>query len=131
VETTCSGIRRAVRGKTCALYAFTDGGIVYYVGQTTDVLRRVGREHCGAHIGGSEGVVRFLMYLLDKVCSDQRVRGATDVVEREEIVAGIIRDFLSSLSIVLAVCEGEPGRECLARAEECAKTRLRPRLNPP
>jgi len=104
---------------------------VYYVGASTNAHRRVGVEYCGAHIGSSEGVVRFLMLLLDRVCADTRVRSARNAVEREEVVSEIIREFLDKLSIVLAICSKKPSRECLVEAEKCAVTKLSPLLNPP
>ena len=50
-----------------ALYVFCENGRPLYVGETEDTSRRIYREHCSAHIGGSEGVVRFLMYYLDQI----------------------------------------------------------------
>ena len=129
--TSCLKLKEDVKEKIGGLYAFIDDNTVYYVGRTTDVLRRVGDEHCCVHIGGSEGVVMFLMHLLDKVCTDPRIREARGAVEREEIVAEIVRNFLSKLKIVLAICVSEPDRKCLTKAEECAKIRLKPILNPP
>ena len=51
LETNCSEIKRAVKGKITALYAFIDQDTVYYIGQSTDALRRIGSEHCSARIG--------------------------------------------------------------------------------
>ncbi len=130
LETSCSEIKRAVKGKITALYAFIDQDTVYYIGQSTDVLRRIGSEHCGARIGASEGVVRFLMYLLDKICNNPLVHETPNVVVREEIVSGIIKNFLNNLKMVLAICNGELGRKCLTKAEKCAKIQLKPKLNP-
>lgn len=44
------------------VYVFCEGDAVFYVGQTGDAYRRLYKEHCEAHIGGSEGVARFLVY---------------------------------------------------------------------
>ena len=130
LQTTCAEIKRVVNEGAAGLYAFVDDEKVYYVGATANARRRVGVEHCGARIGSFEGVVRFLMLLLDRVCADTRVRGARSVVEREEVVSEIIREFLGKLSMVLAICSKKPSRECLVEAEKCAVTKLSPLLNP-
>ena len=131
LQTTCAEIKRVVNEGAAGLYAFVDDEKVYYVGATANARRRVGVEQCGARIGSSEGVVRFLMLLLDRVCTDTRVRSARNVVEREEVVSEIIREFLSKLNIVLAICNEKPSRECLVEAEKCAVAKLKPLLNPP
>lgn len=59
-----------VRGGAGAYVFFDDSGGVYYVGEADDVARRLLQEHCRADIGGSEGVVRFLMHYLDEICAN-------------------------------------------------------------
>jgi len=62
-----------------------------YVGQSCNLRRRVYEEICMAHIGGSEEVVRFLMFLLDRVC-----RGgyeSLDAKGREKLVKELLMDF--------------------------------------
>jgi len=126
LETNCSEIKKVVKYGVSGLYAFVDGETVYYVGRSENILRRVGVEHCRAHIGSSEGVVIFLMYLLDQVCSNREGWINLHVVEREKVVSEIIRKFLAKLKIVIALCSDKPSRKCLAEAEECAKIKLAP-----
>ncbi|WP_243677980.1 GIY-YIG nuclease family protein [Vulcanisaeta distributa] len=59
-----------VHGGAGAYVFFDDSGGVYYVGEANDVARRLLKEHCSVHIGGSEGVVKFLMHYLEEICAN-------------------------------------------------------------
>ncbi len=118
------------------IYVFVDEttGTIYYVGEAGKLYRRL-NEHCRASIGGSEGVVRFLMYMLDKICEDENIRRTRDVKERERAVKHLLREFLGSLTIYVGYCEddslnGDEGRLTRRELEECIKRRLKPLLNP-
>lgn len=92
-RTSCSDLRReGVRWDVPGVYVFAErDGRVLYVGQSCNLRRRVYEEICMAHIGGSEGVVRFLMFLLDRVC-----RGgyeSLDAKGREKLVKELLMDF--------------------------------------
>jgi predicted GIY-YIG superfamily endonuclease len=122
----CGLLRRLCSGrrlKMSAVYVFCCGAEVFYVGRTGDLCRRVYREHCAAHIGGSEGVVRFLMYHLPEICRE--AGEIEDVVKREEKAKEILRRKLAAYKIVVVPTDRpEELEEKLIKA-------LRPRLNPP
>lgn len=46
-----------VHGGAGAYVFFDDSGGVYYVGEANDVARRLLKEHCSVHIGGSEALL--------------------------------------------------------------------------
>ena len=80
------GEARALRAPGVYVFFEPSSGVVYYVGQAGDLGRRLGSEHCRAQIGGSEGVVRFLMHILDEIRerSSEWVSGSAN--EREAYV---------------------------------------------
>ena len=111
------------------VYVFVGGGgEVLYVGQSGNVYRRVYGEHCMAHIGGSEGVMRFLMLLLDRVCAGGF--GGLDVRRREEFVKRVLREFIWGLDIYVLVGEGLVDRYLRGMLERELRRVLRPLLNP-
>ena len=136
VTLRCSDLR--AYGRTLqrpGVYVFVDptDGTVYYVGQAGDLGRRLGSEHCSAHIGGSEGVVRFLMHILDKICERSSEWAPGSAKEREAYVKSKIREFLETLIIYVAYCPGGgplSDRKTRLSVEACLKARLDPILNP-
>ena len=87
----CTKLRYMSKAISCSgVYVFSGNNTVYYVGQSSNLYRRLVNEHCSASIGSSEGVVRFLMYLLDRVCSSDEVFREVDVKKREAIDKSII-----------------------------------------
>ena len=114
------------------VYVFLDPvkEIVYYVGESGDLYERLYREHCRASIGSSEGVVRFMMYLLDKLCREESILRTKDVLEREKIVRDHLRRFIGKLTICIAYCtSGSPDKIVRREAENCLKEKLKPILN--
>jgi len=136
VTLRCSDLR--AYGRTLqrpGVYVFVDptDGTVYYVGQAKSLVRRLKGEHCNAHVGGSEGVVRFLMLILDEICERADEWRARSVKERKNYVKSIIRHFLERLIICVAYCrEDSPleDRGTRLAIEGCLKQRLNPILNP-
>jgi predicted GIY-YIG superfamily endonuclease len=122
----CGLLRRLCSGrrlKMSAVYVFCCGAEVLYVGRTGDLCRRVYREHCAAHIGGSEGVVRFLMYHLPEICRE--ASEIEDVVKREEKAKEILRRKLAAYNIIVVPTDRPE------ELEEKLIEALSPRLNPP
>ncbi len=97
---------RSINVHEAGVYVFFDGSTIYYVGEAGDVARRLLNEHCLANIGGSEGVVRFLMYFLDEVCARRSEWAGLDAVGREEFVKKILREEIGKLKIYVATCKG-------------------------
>jgi len=131
----CSEVSKARAIRAPGVYVFVDpsSGVVYYVGQAGDLGRRLGSEHCSAHIGGSEGVVRFLMHILDKICERSSEWAPGSAKEREAYVKSKIREFLETLIIYVAYCPGGgplSDRKTRLSVEACLKARLDPILNP-
>ena len=129
-RTSCSDLRReGARWNVPGVYVFAEhGGHVLYIGQCSSILHRVYREHCRAHIGGSEGVVRFLMFLLDCVCKSGYED--LDVKERERLVKELLRDFIWNLDLYLVIGEGLADRAVREKLEGELRRVLRPVLNP-
>ena len=118
-------------------YVFFDESTIYYVGEANDVARRLLNEHCEAHIGGSEGVVRFLMQYLDEVCSHRNKWIGLDAKGREDAVKDILKNKISRLKIYIVTCYGlndevKNGRRIKNRLraslEDCLINRLKPIL---
>lgn len=128
------GKARSLR-RAPGVYVFMDpsSGVVYYVGQASDLGRRLGSEHCSAQIGRSEGVVRFLMHILDKICERSSEWTPGSAKERETYVKSKIREFLETLVIYVAYCPGGGSlsdRKIRLSVEACLKAKLDPILNP-
>ena len=87
-------------------YVFFDESAIYYVGEADDIARRLLNEHCEVHIGGSEGVVRFLMHYLDEVCNHRNEWIKLDAKGREDSVKDILRKKIGELSIYIVTCNG-------------------------
>ncbi|ADY02466.1 hypothetical protein VMUT_2270 [Vulcanisaeta moutnovskia 768-28] len=120
-------------------YVFFDGSGVYYVGEADDVACRLLKEHCSVHIGGSEGVVRFLMHYLNEICANSSKWVGLDAVGREEFIKKILGEKINSLRIYVVTCkelsDSKQGNRRVRnklriRLEECLKEKLRPILNP-
>ena len=127
------------RAEGPGVYVFFDDKNVYYVGESNDLKRRVLKEHCGAQIGGSEGVVRFLMYFLEEICEKRGEWSVHDVKDREEFVKEFLREKIGKMEIYVATCPelGDISREnhkkkneTREKLEECLIKELRPVLNP-
>ena len=132
---TCRGFKAEGPG----VYVFFDDKKVYYVGESNDLKRRVFKEHCGAQIGESEGVVRFLMYFLVEICEKKGEWSGHDVKDREEFVKEFLREKIGKMEIYVATCPelGDISREnqkkkneTREKLEECLIKELRPVLNP-
>lgn len=119
------------------IYVIVDNtsGIIFYVGETSNFARRIGREHCNAQIGSSEGVVRFLIYLLDQICNDMNNNYISNIIEKERQIKNMLRNFLNKMTIYLAYCKDNSLSDRKAKkirkmAEECIRRKLKPILNP-
>lgn len=128
---TCRSIKSVQKP---GVYAFFDSGAVYYVGEANNIARRLIREHCNAHIGGSEGVVRFLMHHLDQICAQRDRWAPLRAREREKTVKEILKDIISRLNIFVIVCDAladASGEKNKTRhlLEKCLIEQLRPALN--
>ena len=117
-------------------YVFFDELTVYYVGESDDVANRL-REHCTPTIGGSEGVVRFLMYYLDEVCSKKGEWEKHNAMGRENFVKNLLRQKIGGLKIYVVICnelvdEREGGGRAKNRLrrtlEHCLVSKLKPAL---
>ncbi|MEM3326615.1 MAG: GIY-YIG nuclease family protein [Thermoproteus sp.] len=120
------------------VYIFYEGEQIYYVGEANDVKRRL-KEHCAAHIGGSEGVVRFFIYLFDNDLCDRLPQNWRNMKakEREDYIKErILKPFIGQLDIYVAICDElkdlEPRKVNSKRKEieECLIDELKPTLNP-
>lgn len=140
IVTNCDSIqsRKIKEIKSGGIYVIADeaSGTVFYVGETSNFARRIGREHCNAQIGSSEGVVRFLIYLLDQICNDINNNYNSGIIEKERLIKNIIRSFLRKMTIYLAYCRDNPlskqeGKKARKMAEKCIRRELQPILNPP
>jgi predicted GIY-YIG superfamily endonuclease len=111
---------------------FCENGRPLYVGETGDTSRRIYREHCSAHIGGSEGVVRFLMYYLDRIAETVDEWAGLSPLGRERYVKEFLRQRMESLALVIILDSRGELRDGRRRreVERCLRAGLRPVLNP-
>ena len=118
-------------------YVFFDESTIYYVGEADDVARRLLNEHCEAHIGGSEGVVRFLMHYLDEICTHRNEWIKLNAKGKEDAVKDILKDRISKLSIYIITCKelkdekknGKRAKNKLRKKlENCLINKLKPIL---
>ena len=119
------------------IYIFMNGQEILYVGESNNIARRVWNEHCNVRIGASEGVVRFLMYYLDDVCSLRDKWLNLSTKDREDFIReNILKPLMNKLTILIITCPQlkDPGpkrkNERRRMLEECVRKRLNPRLNP-
>ena len=117
------------------VYVFFDEEKIYYVGEANNIARRVLNEHCRAHIGGSEGVVRFLMYFLDEVCNNKGKWSKRDAKGREKAVRKFLRGRIRKLRVFALTCvelanpSGSRKKNVKRKnLEDCLKEELRPEL---
>ena len=110
------------------IYVFFDDKNVYYVGEAGDVTRRVLNEHCKARIGGSEGVVRFLMYFLDEICEKKGEWLDLDARGREELLRGILRERIGEMRVFVFTCGELNDPKGRKELEGCLIEELRPVL---
>ena len=119
------------------VYVFFNESTIYYVGEADDVARRLLGEHCAVHIGGSEGVVRFLMHYLDSICNQKAKWEKLSAEDREKFVKGILKDRIGRLSIYIVTCKElkdkkENGKrrknKLRENLEKCLISRLKPIL---
>ncbi|GGP19346.1 hypothetical protein GCM10007981_02660 [Thermocladium modestius] len=116
------------------IYVFFDESEAYYVGESSDIARRLTKEHCSAHIGGSEGIVRFLMNYLEDICENKNAWTGLNPKSREDFVEGLVRERIDKLKIYAVTCntlrnEGRVKNRLRIELEKCLKARLRPKLN--
>lgn len=76
---------RSIDVNGAGAYVFFDDSGVYYVGETNNMANRL-QDHCNGKIGGSEGVVRFLMHHLEEICANSNEWAGLDAKGREEFV---------------------------------------------
>ena len=110
------------------VYVFFDEEKVYYVGEASNVARRVLNEHCKARIGGSEGVVRFLMYFLGEICEKKGKWLDLDAKGREELVRGILRERIGEMMVFVFTCGELSDPKGRKELEGCLIEELRPVL---
>ena len=115
-----------------ALYVFCENDRPLYVGETGDTSRRIYREHCSAHIGGSEGVARFLMYYLDQIAEAVEEWVGLSPLGRERYVKEFLKRKVEGLTLVLILGSRGELRNGRRRreVERCFRMKLRPLLNP-
>lgn len=128
---SCSGLRNRYPGVP-SLYVFCENGKALYVGETGDTSRRIYREHCSAHIGGSEGVVRFLMYYLDRIAEALEEWVGLSPPDRERYVKEFLKRKVRRLTLVLILDSEGRLRDGRRRreVEKCLRVKLKPLLNP-
>lgn len=132
VWTNCTNV---VKINGPGAYIFVRDNSVFYVGEANDVARRVSNEHCKARIGASEGVVRFLMYLLDEVCRQADDWRGLTVVDRENYIReNILMPMIRGMEIIVITCpqlkDPVPRKknEVRLKLEKCLIDHLKPRL---
>jgi len=116
------------------VYIFHNGNDVLYVGEANNIARRVGKEHCKARIGASEGVARFLVYLLDKICARRGEWVNHGVVNREKyIVEEVLMPVITKLTILVITCPqlrdiDKKKNKARLKLENCLISKLKPIL---
>jgi hypothetical protein len=139
IPTNCEGIRSLLRTQTNKLkdkpekvpgvYIFIDGNRIIYIGEANNIVRRVGNEHCKARIGASEGVARFLMYLLNEVCVRSNEWTRLSVVNREEyVVKNILIPIITKSTILIITCPQLKDSDPRHKLEKCLIEELKPIL---
>ena len=130
LESCSHGIYRCsdFRAEGPGVYVFFDDKNVYYVGEASDLKRRVLNEHCKARIGGSEGVVRFLMYFLGEICEKKEEWLNLDAKGREELVRGILREKIGEMMVFVFTCGELNDPKGRKELEGCLIEELRPVL---
>ena len=132
IPTNCKGVNKLK--KVPGVYMFIDGDRVIYIGEANDIARRVGNEHCKARIGASEGVVRFLVYLLDEVCTRRGEWVNYGVVDRERyIVEEVLMPVITKLTILVITCPqlrdiDKEKNKARLKLENCLISKLKPIL---
>ncbi|MFP3045039.1 MAG: hypothetical protein RXQ96_01660 [Thermocladium sp.] len=116
------------------IYVFLDDSTIYYVGESNNIGRRVGHEHCKAHIGGSEAVVRFLIYYLDDLYREAHHEKGLSIIERERLIRDLLMRRINSLSILVLICDklidhNNRKNPLRIRLEKCLIDKLNPVLN--
>jgi hypothetical protein len=106
-----------------------NGNDVLYVDGANNIARRVGKEHCKARIGASEGVARFLVYLLDKICARRSEWVNYGVVNREKyIVEEVLMPVITKLTILVITCPQLKDPSPRHKLEKCLMEELKPIL---
>jgi len=108
------------------IYIFTRNNEVFYIGSTSDVLRRVGKENCQAQIAASECSFRFMLYLLDKICNE--IKEENSIKAKERLVKNIVRNFMNKLTIYIILSDVLRERRIRTDIEECLINYLKPIL---
>ena len=120
------------------VYVFFDDSMAYYIGEADDVARRLLNEHCSISIGGSEGIVKFLMYYLNDICESRNEWIKLSVKGREDFIKELLRDKIRRLKILIVTCndlndEKQDIRRIRnrlrIRLENCVIEKLNPILN--
>lgn len=125
---SCININK-IKSRLWGIYIlFDNNGIIYYVGASRDLATRL-KTYCTAKIGSSEGVVRFLMYLLPDICRKENLN-EKDILTREFYIKSYIISFIKKLNILIIVCDVERNWSRLLRVEQCIRMSANPLLNP-
>jgi len=127
-KTTC---RELVKNKSLydripGIYVFAKEDTVFYIGSTSDILRRVGKENCQAQIAASECSFRFMLYLLDKICNE--IKEENSIKAKERLVKNIVRNFMNKLTIYIILSDVLRERRIRTNIEECLINYLKPIL---
>jgi hypothetical protein len=131
IPMNCDGVSEV---NDAGVYIFLNGNDVLYVGEANNIARRVGKEHCKARIGASEGVTRFLMYLLDKICAQRNEWINYGVVNREKyIVEEVLMPVITKLTILVITCPqlrdiDKKKNKARLKLENCLISKLKPIL---
>jgi len=108
------------------IYIFAKEDTLFYIGSTSDILRRVGKENCQAQIAASECSFRFMLYLLDKICN--KVKEEDSIKTKEKLVKNIVRNFMDKLTIYIILSDALRERRIRVGIEECLIRHLKPIL---
>jgi hypothetical protein len=131
ISINCEGVGEV---NDTGVYILLNGNDVLYVGEANNIARRVGKEHCKARIGASEGVARFLVYLLDKICARRGEWVNYGVVNREKyIVEEVLMPVITKLTILVITCPqlrdiDKKKNKARLKLENCLISKLKPIL---
>jgi hypothetical protein len=126
ISINCEGVGEV---NDAGVYILLNGNDVLYVGEANNIARRVGKEHCKARIGASEGVARFLVYLLDKICARRSEWVNYGVVNREKyIVEEVLMPVITKLTILVITCPQLKDLSPRHKLEKCLMEELKPIL---
>lgn len=126
---SCSEVRDSYYLREGVYVYLTKDGDPLYAGQTHSLKERVGLTHCDARIGASEGVVRMLFFILERICD--KILSERSIIARERIARIELKKFIENeLILYVGFCDKERlRRNQLLLAEQCVISSLKPILN--